>query len=142
MSRKMSRGQMLGVLAGLVCVIAVPYAKMKSAVEVLAPADTSAAVKCPIWGDVRLRYFGLHATGNRYWMSGWDGLSESGSVRVRMSADGRSVQVKSVHSGRLEFDTGTVPWVGDGEYAGTMTDGRTGATSAVTVRVELPPLQD
>ena len=141
---------MLAVLAGLTCVVAIPFLARKSGGGTAGKTCTDAVVSSPIWGERNLKYLGRVSTsGSQKWTH--DETSEveggrgptAGFIRVgryeRSGVQMVSVVVVEKEGRAIEFQC---PWVGDGEYAGTMTDSRTGATSAVTVRVELPPLQD
>lgn len=138
--RKMSRGQMLGVLAGLACVIAVPYSATPKAKK-FGDRGMSAAVRIDGFSEQRAAYLGAGSDGSRTWHS-----EDRGERMVRASrftgVDGvGTVLVTVVEVGRWEVNV-RAEWAGDGEYVGEKTDYRTGAKSRVKVLVELPPIQD
>ncbi len=145
---------MAAVLLGLAGVVVVATVSHKSparpVVAVVPLAGTVAVVVTPVWGERLLSYSGrFHAGEWRTWAA--EEYREAGGVRTsvghtrvkRWSADGREmVRVVAFEEGGRHADTGDLPWVGDGEYIGTLTDERTGAKSVVKVRVELPTIHD
>lgn len=137
---KMSRGQMLGILAGLACVIALPYAATPKAKK-FGDRGVSAVVRINGLPEQRATYLGKGSDGSRTWHT-----EDRGERMVRASrfvgTDGiGTILVTVVEVGKWEVNVRAM-WTGYGEYVGERTDYRTGAKSKTKVRVELPPIED